>query len=66
MATHSSQRHSKPTMNACEMVSIERGQSIVACLETSRNLEGDYAFLQVRSNNSNNNLQVCQPMLDTY
>ena len=47
LARHSMQRHSKPTMNACEMVSVERGQGIAVCLETTRNLEGDYAFVQV-------------------
>lgn len=41
------QRHGKPTMNACEMVSVERGQGIAVCLETTRDLEGDYAFIQV-------------------
>ena len=47
MASHSLQRHSKPTMNACDMVSVERGQGIAVCLTTTRDLEGDYAYIQV-------------------
>lgn len=41
------QQHSKPTMNACEMVSVETGQAIAVGLEVTKNLEGDYAFMQV-------------------
>ena len=52
LASHSMQQHSKPTMNACEMVSVERGQGIAVCLETTRDLEGDYAFIQVCKQNS--------------
>ena len=36
-------------MNACEMVSVETGQSIAVGLEVTRDLEGDYAFMQVSS-----------------
>ena len=47
LASHSLQRHSKPTLNACDMVSVEQGQSIAVALEVSRQLEGNYAYLQV-------------------
>lgn len=42
-------KHSKPTLNACEMVSVETGQGIAVALDVSRQLEGNYAFLQVGS-----------------
>lgn len=47
LSSNSMQRHSKPTMNACEMVSVETGQAVAMGLEVSRDLQGDYAFLQV-------------------
>ena len=47
LSSNSMQRHSKPTMNACEMVSVETGQAVAVGLEVTRDLEGDYAFIQV-------------------
>ncbi|KAL3133773.1 hypothetical protein ABBQ32_008255 [Trebouxia sp. C0010 RCD-2024] len=47
LSSNSMQRHNKPTMNACEMVSVETGQAVAVGLEVSRDLQGDYAFLQV-------------------
>lgn len=47
LSSNSMQRHTKPTMNASNMVSVETGQAIAVGLEVTRDLEGEYAFMQV-------------------
>ena len=47
LSSNSMQRHNKPTMNACQMVSVETGQAVALGLEVTRDLEGEYAFIQV-------------------
>lgn len=47
LSSNSMQRHNKPTMNASNMVSVETGQAIAVGLEVTRDLEGEYAFMQV-------------------
>lgn len=54
LSSNSMQRHSKPTMNACEMVSVEAGQGIAVGLEVSKELQRDYAYLQVSGSNRGN------------
>ncbi len=41
------QRHTRPTMNACELVSVETGQGIAVGLDVTRDLLGEYAHMQV-------------------
>ena len=43
----SMQRHPRPTMNACEMVSVETGQGIAVGLDVARDLQSDHAYMQV-------------------
>ena len=45
--SNSMQRHSKPTRNACQLVSIETGQSMALGLDITRDLQGEYAYIQV-------------------
>ena len=47
MGSNSMQRRSRPTMNAHEMVSVETGQGIAVGLDVTRDLPGDYAYMQV-------------------
>ena len=54
LSSNSMQRHNKPTMNACEMVSVETGQGIAVGLEVSKELQGDYAYLQVSGTTPSN------------
>ena len=65
----SMQRHNKPTMNACEMVSVETGQGIAVGLEVNRDLQGDYAYLQVcflcRSVAADLFMPVCSMLVST-
>ena len=43
----SMQRHTKPTMNACELVSVETGHGIAVGLDITRDLQVEYVYMQV-------------------
>ena len=58
LSSNSMQRHNKPTMNACGMVSVETGQGVAVGLEVTRDLEGDYAFIQVSLGSSERPLLI--------
>ena len=47
LSSNSMQRHTKPTVNACELVSIETGQGIAVGLDVTRDLQVDYVIMQV-------------------
>ena len=47
LGSNSMQRHFKPTMNACELVSVETGQGIAVGLDTTRDLQVEYVYMQV-------------------
>ena len=47
LGSNSMQRHTKPTMNACELVSVETGQGIAVGLDTTRDLQVEYVYMQV-------------------
>ncbi|KAL0045444.1 hypothetical protein WJX82_006816 [Trebouxia sp. C0006] len=47
LGSNSMQRHFKPTMNACELVSVETGQGIAVGLDITRDLQVEYVYMQV-------------------
>lgn len=47
LSSNSMQQHTKPTVNACELVSIETGQGIAVGLDITRDLQVDYVIMQV-------------------
>ncbi|KAA6429955.1 MAG: hypothetical protein FRX49_00387 [Trebouxia sp. A1-2] len=47
LGSNSMQRHTKPTMNACELVSVETGQGVAVGLDIVRDLQVEYVYMQV-------------------
>ncbi len=47
LSSNSMQRHNKPTMNACELVSVETGHSIAVGLDITRDVQVEYLYMQV-------------------
>ena len=47
LTSNTLQRHTKPTLNACQLVSVEQGQGIAVGLDVTRELQGEYAYIQV-------------------